>query len=357
MTFYVNRLCAGLVLIVAGACASHDTGDGATRRGGVDLTGAGATFPNPLYSKWFAEYAVKTGIQINYQPIGSGGGIKQLSEETVDFGATDAPMTDAEMAAAKGGPIVHVPMVVGIVAVAYNLPALTQPLRLTGSLVADIFRGVVTQWSDPRIAAVNPGAKLPTQDILVVHRAEESGTTYIFSEYLSAVSPAWKASPGTGKQLQWPVGLGGKGNAGVAGTVKSTPGSIAYLELAYVTQNGLSAALLRNAAGQFVPPSAASATSAATRAVEDIPPNTDFRVSIANSSGSDAYPIVSFTWLLLYERGRDTTKARKLRDFVRWALADGQRDAGALDYAPLPASLVPLVERRVDSVTRLGFAP
>jgi len=345
-----DRWRAGLALIAAAACTPGDAGQPGARRGGVDLTGAGATFPYPIYSKWFDEYATKTGVHINYQPIGSGGGIKQLSEETVDFGASDAPMTDAEMAAAKGGPILHVPTVVGVVAVAYNLPSLVQPLRLTGPLVAQIFLGEITRWSDPRITSINPGIRLPTRDILVVHRTEESGTTYIFSDYLSSVSPAWKSAPGIGKQLQWPVGLGGKGNDGVAGLVKSTPGAIGYLELAYAKQNMLPAALLQNSSGAFVPPSAASATAAAGRAVTGVSANTDFRMSIANSPGADAYPVVSFTWLLVYEHDRDPVKARKLTDFIRWALTDGQQDAAALEYAPLPAPLVAVLDRRLDSI-------
>jgi phosphate transport system substrate-binding protein len=320
--------------------------------GGADLTGAGATFPYPIYSKWFDEYATKTGIHINYQPIGSGGGIKQLSEETVDFGASDAPMTDAEMAAARGGPILHVPTVVGVVAVVYNLPSVSQPLRLTGPLVAQIFLGDITRWNDPRIVSINPRVELPAQDILVVHRTEESGTTYIVSDYLSSVSPAWKAAPGTGKQLQWPTGIGGKGNEGVAGLMKSTPGSIGYLELAYVKQNKLSAALLRNASGAFVPPSAASASAAADRAAANMLASSDFRMSIANSPGADSYPIVSLTWLLVYGHQRDTVKARELTDFIRWALTNGQGDAASLDYAPLPAPLVQAVERRLDSIAR-----
>jgi len=354
---FVNRWFAGLVVIASVACGSRDSGRAGADsggspapRGGADLTGAGATFPNPIYSKWFAEYAAKTGIRINYQPIGSGGGIRQLSERTVDFGASDAPMSDAEMAGAKGGPILHVPTVVGVVAIAYNLPSLAQPIRLTGPLVADIFLGRITKWNDSRIAAVNPGVNLPAQDVLVAHRTDGSGTTYIFTDYLASVSPLWKSGPGMGKEVQWPVGLGGKGNDGVAGLIKATPGAVGYVELAYVKQNDLAAALLQNAAGQFVPPSAASATAAAEGAVAKAPANTDFRLSIVNSPGAQTYPIVSFTWLLLYRTQPDTAKARKLTDFVRWALTDGERDATALDYAPLPAALVSALERRLDSI-------
>lgn len=350
----MNRTFLGLIVVFAVACSSGESGKPAAgdakTGGGADLTGAGATFPNPIYSKWFTEYAAKAGVRINYQPIGSGGGIKQLSEQTVDFGASDAPMTDAELQGAKGGPILHVPTVVGVVAIAYNLPSVAQPVRLTGPLVADIFLGRISKWNDTRIAAVNPGVSLPAQDILVAHRTEASGTTYIFSDYLSSVSPAWKAGPGKGKELAWPVGLGGKGNDGVAGLIKSTPGAIGYVELAYVKQNQLNAALLQNASGQFVPPTAASATAAADGAVAKAPANTDFRMSIVNSPGAQTYPIVSFTWLLLYKNEPDTAKARKLTSFVRWALTDGQADAAALDYAPLPRALVGALSQRLDSI-------
>ena len=306
---------------------------------GADLTGAGATFPYPIYSKWISDYSTKAGIKINYQAIGSGGGIRQLSEGTVDFAGSDAPMTDDEMAKAKGGPIIHIPTVLGAVVITYNVPDLTQPLNLGGDVVGDIFLGKITKWNDSRIASLNPGAKLPAKDILVVHRAEASGTTYIFSDYLTAVSPAWASGPGKGKELKWPVGLGGKGNDGVSGQVKQTPGTIGYVELAYANQNKLPVARIKNAAGQFVGPTIESITAAAASAVEKLPPNTDYRVSIVNAPGGAAYPISSFTWLLMYERQTDATKARKLVDFLRWALTEGEGSAAALDYAPLPEAL------------------
>ena len=344
------------LLLAATACDSsaNRTNDGtsaARTSGSIDLTGAGATFPYPIYSRWFAEYAAKTGVKINYQSIGSGGGIKQLSEQTVDFGASDAPMTDEEMANAAGGEIIHIPTVVGVVAIAYNIPDLTQPLRLTGPLVADIFLGTITKWNDARIAALNPGAKLPASDVLVIHRSEGSGTTFILTDYLSAVSPAWKAGPGKGKSVQWPTGIGERGNEGVSGHIKQTPGSIGYVELAYVKQNRLSAATLQNASGQFVEPTAASATAAAEAAVAKLPPSTDYRVSIVNSPGAETYPITSFTWLLVYSHMPDAAKAKKLDEFVRWALTEGQKQAAPLDYAPLPASLATALTSRVDSVT------
>jgi phosphate transport system substrate-binding protein len=314
-----------------------------------DLTGAGATFPYPLYSKWFNEYATKTGVKINYQSIGSGGGIRQLSEQTVDFGATDAPMSDAELAKAKGGAVLHIPTVLGAVVIIYNLPGLTQPLKLTGDVVAAIFQGQITRWNDARIASQNPGVTLPPTDILVVHRSDGSGTSYVFTDYLSAVSPAWATKPGKGKEVQWPTGLGAKGNEGVAGQVKQTPGAIGYAELAYATQNNLATAAIRNAAGEFTAPSIASATAAAAGAAATLPSGTDYRVSIVNAPGKGVYPISSFTWIIVYQKQTDAAKGRKLVDFLRWALADGQGMASPLDYAPLPESM------RAGLATRLGM--
>jgi phosphate transport system substrate-binding protein len=360
----VSRWSFLLLAVAAWGCKSESSkadssnapGAVANAATGADLTGAGATFPAILYSKWIADYAAKTGVKINYQPIGSGGGIKQLQEQTVDFGASDAPMNDTELASAKGGPVMHIPMVAGVVAIAYNLPQLKQPLKLTGALVADIFGGRITKWNDSRIAAVNPGVTLPATDILVVHRSEGSGTTYIFSDYLSGVSSAWKDHPGKGKELQWPVGLGAKGNEGVSAQVKQTPGSVGYVELAYAKQNNLSTALLQNAAGKFVPPSAEAATAAVQSAADKLPAATDYRISIVNSPGADSYPITSLTWLLVYQRPTDATKAKKLADFIRWALTNGGSDATALDYAPLPQSLVTKLTTRLDSVSP-GSAP
>jgi phosphate transport system substrate-binding protein len=311
----------------------------AARSGGVDLNGAGATFPYPIYSKWISDYSSKTGIRINYQAIGSGGGIRQLSEGTVDFAGSDAPMTDAELAKAKGGPILHIPTVLGAVVLTYNVPDVTQPLNLSGDVVADIFLGKITKWNDSRLAALNSGAKLPAKDILVVHRSEGSGTTYIFSDYLTAVSPAWASGPGKGKELKWPVGLGGRGNDGVSGQVKQTPGTIGYVELAYANQNKLPVARIKNSAGQFVAPTIESITAAAAGAVAKLPPDTDYRVSIVNAPGGQAYPISSFTWLLVYERQAEATKGKKLVDFIRWALTEGEGSAAALDYAPLPEAV------------------
>ena len=319
-------------LVSATACSGSDTRSAsdsagtpgpATSSSAVDLTGAGATFPQPIYSKWFSDYAAKTGVRINYQSIGSGGGIQQLSVGTVDFGASDAPMTDAEMSKAKGGPILHFPTVLGAVVITYNVPDLTRPLNLSGDVIADIFLGKITKWNDSRIASLNAGAKLPARDILVVHRSDGSGTTYIFSDYLTAVSPAWASGPGKGKELKWPIGLGGRGNDGVSGQVKQTPGTIGYVELAYANQNKLPVAKVKNAAGQFVAPTIASITAAGAGAIEKAGPSTDYRVSIVNAPGAEAYPISSFTWLLVYQRQADATKGKKLVDFIRWALTEG----------------------------------
>ncbi len=316
-----------------------------------DLTGAGATFPYPIYSKWFSDYATRTGVKINYQSIGSGGGIRQLSEQTVDFGATDAPMSDAELAKAKGGPVLHIPTVLGAVVVTYNVPELKRPLRLDGTTLADIFLGKITKWNDARIAALNPAVKLPASDILVVHRSDGSGTSYVFTDYLAAVSTAWAAKPGKGKEVQWPMGLGGKGNEGVAGQVKQLPGSIGYVELAYAKQNKLAYADIRNAQGQFVAPTIGAVTAAAAGAAAKLPATTDYRVSIVNATGRGAYPISSFTWLLVYRNQTDAAKGRKLIDFVRWALTEGEKSAATLDYAPLPAAMAKQLIKQLGTVS------
>ena len=323
----------------------------ASTSSGAALTGAGATFPAPLYSKWFDAYATKTGVKINYQPIGSGGGIRQLSEQTVDFGATDAPMSDAELAKAKGGEVLHIPTALGAVAVIYNLPGVAAGLRLTGDVIAAIYHGQITRWNDPRIASLNPGSSLPATDILVVHRSDGSGTTFVFSDYLASVSPAWATRPGRGKELRWPTGLGAKGNDGVSGQVKQTPGAIGYTELAYATQNGLDMAAVRNAEGEFVSPSIESVTAAAAGASSKLPPNTDYRVSIVNAPGKGVYPISSFTWIIAYARQADAGNRKQLTDFLRWALGDeGQGMGPALDYAPLPEAMRTALLAKLDRI-------
>ncbi|MFL5560864.1 MAG: phosphate ABC transporter substrate-binding protein PstS [Gemmatimonadaceae bacterium] len=318
---------------------------------GNDLTGAGATFPYPIYSKWFNDYAKLKGVQINYQSIGSGGGIRQLSEQTVDFGASDAPMSDDELSKAKGGMVLHFPTVLGAVVITYQVAGVTAPLNLTGDVLADIYRGTINKWNDQRITVLNRGVKLPAQDILVVHRSDGSGTSFIFTDYLSTVSAEWKAGPGKGKDVQWPTGLGAKGNEGVAGMVKQMPGAIGYVELAYARQNKLPYAALRNAAGRFVQPSIEALTEAAAGAAKSLPANTDYRLSIVNPPGKGAYPIASFTWLLIYQHMADGGKAAKLVDFLRWAYRDGEKSAAALDYAPLPAPMIAQLQKRLATIS------
>ena len=346
----MRAVVAMLTMFAVSACSAGGDGDGGGGGGGVDLTGAGATFPYPIYSKWFSDYARSDSVRINYQSIGSGGGIRQLTEGTVDFGATDGPMTDEEMARAKGGEILHIPTVLGADVIAYNLEGLAQPLQLTGDMVADIFLGRITKWNDQRIAAVNPGASLPNQDIIVVHRSDGSGTTYVFTDYLAKVSEGWASGPGRGKEVQWPVGLGGKGNEGVAGQIKQTPGSIGYVELAYATQNNLQFAAIRNRAGQFVLPSIESISAAASGAMEQLGPDTDFRVSITDAEGPASYPISSFTWIIISKNQTNAVKGQKLVDFLRWAVTEGQQTAATLDYAPLPDDVVQTVLQRLETV-------
>jgi phosphate transport system substrate-binding protein len=322
----------------------------------AQLTGAGATFPAPIYQKWFSDYAAKTGVKINYQPIGSGGGIRQLSEQTVDFGASDAPMTDDEMSKAKGGPVQHIPTVLGAVCVTYNLPEVTKTLNLTGDVIADIFLGKITKWNDSRIAALNKGVTLPNRDLVVVHRSEGSGTSYIFTDYLSTVSPSWKTSPGKGKDVNWPTGLGAKGNDGVTGQVKQTPGAIGYVELAYARQNKLPTAAVRNAAGQFVAPSIEAVTAAAAGALQKLPATSDYRLSIVNAAGAQSYPISSFTWILVYKTQPNADKGKKVLDFLKWALHDGEQSAASLDYAPLPPSFVTRLDSTLATI-KVGSTP
>ena len=356
MTFAKRLLAAAGTLAILAACAPDNAGNQGNTAGGnagtsgVALTGAGATFPYPIYSKWFNDYAAKTGIKINYQSIGSGGGVRQIIEQTVDFGASDSPMSDEELGRAKGGPIMHIPTVLGADVVTYNVPEIGPALKLSGDVVADIFLGKVRKWNDTRIATLNPGTRLPASDILVVHRSDGSGTTFIFTDYLSAVSPEWRSKVGKGKEVQWPTGIGAKGNEGVAAQVKQTPGSIAYVELAYAKQNNLPYASIRNAAGQFVAPTMESIQAAAEGAAPNIPPDSDYRISIVNAPGAGSYPIASFTWLLVYRNPQDTAKARLLTDFLRWALTDGSAAARALDYAPLPPAMADRLKVRLDSI-------
>jgi phosphate transport system substrate-binding protein len=334
---------------IVGLCAAIAAATVSTAQS-VDLTGAGSTFVNPIFSKWVSDYARLTGVKINYQSIGSGGGIRQISEETVDFGATDGPMSNDELAKAKGGPIIHIPIVLGAVVISYNLPQVVLPLNLTGDVISGIYQGKIVKWNDARIQAANPGVKLPATDVLVVHRSDGSGTTYIFTDYLTTVSKTWAAGPGRGKEVKWPVGLGGKGNEGVAGQVKQLPGAIGYVELAYAKQNHLPFAHVLNASGVYVAPSVQSTTAAAAASAGKLPRNTDYRISIVNAPGRGSYPIASFSWVLAYQHQKDATKGKKLVDFLHWAIHEGQTLSPTLDYAPLPAAMVTDLDRRLKTI-------
>jgi phosphate transport system substrate-binding protein len=303
----------------------------------IQITGAGATFPNPIYSKWFSEYnKLHPTVEINYQSVGSGAGIRQVSNQTVFFGATDGPMTNDQLLAAPGK-LMHFPTVLGAVVPVYNVGGVNN-VKFTGTLLADIFLGKITRWNDPAIAKINAGVTLPNTEITVVHRSDGSGTSYIWVDYLSKISAEWKQKVGVATAVNWPVGLGGKGNEGVAGLVKQTPGSIGYVELIYALQNKISYGPVQNAAGEFIDASLESVTAAAAEAAAKMP--ADFRVSITNAPGKGVYPISSFTWLLLYENPKDKAKAKTFNDFMTWMLTDGQKLAKDLGYAPLPAAVV-----------------
>jgi len=320
----------------------------------VQLNGAGATFPNIIYQDWMLTYnQTHPDVKLNYQSIGSGGGIRQFSDGTVDFGATDAPMGDSAIAAISGN-VLHIPTVMGAVVIVYNLQGVTQVVKLTPDVLADIFLGKVTKWNDARLASINPGVTLPAADIIVVHRAEGSGTSFAFTDYLSKVSPEWQQKVGKGPSVNWPVGLGGRGSEGVSSTVSQTPGAIGYVELAYATSNKIQFATLRNSSGNWITPTLDAVTAAAAGAMKDMGPNTDFRVSITNSSGAQAYPISTFTWLLLHKSYSDTAKARALVQFVWWAEGEGQAKGPQLGYAQLPKDLHPWIEARLRSITAGG---
>lgn len=319
------------------------------------LTGAGATFPFPIYSKWFDTYSRATGIQINYQSIGSGAGIRQFTQGTVDFGATDGPMRDSQVEAVSGN-VLHIPTVLGAVVLTYNLPTLgDQRVTLDGPLIADIYMGKVTRWNDARIATLNPGVALPALDIVVIHRSDGSGTTYVFTDYLSKVSDEWQERVGVATSVRWLTGLGGKGNEGVTAQVKLLEGGLGYVELVYAVSNRLSFAPIRNAAGLSVLPTLESVSQAAASA--DLPQDTDFRVSITDAQGAEAYPISSFTWLLVYTDNPDPAKARTVRDFLRWMISpEAQAEAQAMQYAPLPDRVIGLIDARLSMLRAAGEA-
>jgi len=315
--------------------------------GQTTLNGAGATFPYPMYSKWFNEYhTLHSDIEINYQSIGSGGGIRQVLAGTVDFGASDGPMTDEELAQAKIK-ILHIPTVLGADVPAYNVPGVSGELKFTPEALANIFLGKVTSWNDAAIAGANPGIKLPDVPIVVVHRSDGSGTTYIFTDYLSRVSSDWKSGPGKGTSVKWPVGLGGKGNEGVAGMIRQMPGSIGYIELIYAVQNKIPYGTVKNASGNFVKASLDSVTAAAA-SMKTMP--ADFRVSITNAPGKDSYPISSFTWLLIPVQAKDAAKGKIISDFLNWMLDDGQKMTANLTYAPLPQNVVDKVKVAIKQI-------
>jgi phosphate transport system substrate-binding protein len=310
-----------------------------------NINAAGATFPYPIYSKWFDEYhKVHPSVQINYQSIGSGGGIRQLLDKTVDFGASDGPMSDDQLKQA-GFKILHFPTVLGAAVPSYNLPGVTAELKFTPEALAGIFLGKVTKWNDPAIAGANPGVKLPADDIVVIHRSDGSGTTYIWTDYISKVSDDWKSKVGTNTSVNWPVGLGGKGNEGIAGLLKQTPDSIGYVELIYAIQNNLPYGSVKNAAGEFVKASLAGVSAAAAGAAKSMPD--DFRVSITNAPGKGAYPISSFTWLLIPAQIQDAAKRDAIKDFLHWMLATGQQDCEPLAYAKLPKEVVAKEEKAI----------
>jgi len=315
--------------------------------GQTTLNGAGATFPYPMYSKWFSEYnKLHSDIQINYQSIGSGGGIRQVLNGTVDFGASDGPMTDEQLKEAKVK-ILHIPTVLGADVPAYNIPGVSGEIKFTPDVLANIFLGKITNWNDPAIAKANPGLNLPNQSIIIVHRSDGSGTTYIWTDYLSKVSKDWESSVGKGTSVKWPVGLGGKGNEGVAGQIRQLAGSIGYIELIYAVENKITYGSVQNAAGNFVKASLDGVTEAAA-SVKTMP--ADFRVSITNAPGKTAYPISSFTWLLIPVQSKDANKGKILSDFLNWMVTDGQKMTAQLSYAPLPANVAEKVKATIKQV-------
>ena len=333
----ISMLALAAVTVAAGPASAE-----------VLVNGAGATFPYPLYSKWFSEYAkVDSSVKFNYQSIGSGGGIKQITAQTVDFGASDKFLSDEELKAAPGK-LIHIPTVMGAVVVTYDVPGVAKGLKLSSEDVANIFLGKITMWNDAKIVHDNPGVKLPASPIVVVHRSDGSGTTNIFTDYLSGVSPEWAQKVGKGASVKWPVGLGGKGNEGVAGQIKTTPNSIGYVELAYAFENKLPFAFIKNKSGNFVEPSIHTTSAAAAGAAKHMP--ADYRLSLVNQPGKDAYPIVGFTWLLVYEHQKDAAKGKKLVEFLEWSMHKGQKMASPMLYAPLPENVQKMVEKTIKTI-------
>jgi phosphate transport system substrate-binding protein len=347
----LSLLTVSLLALALGCSGQH--GDGGPGAGGaVRLQGAGATFPNPLYQKWLSEYGkVNPNVKIDYQSIGSGGGIKQIQSQTVDFGASDAPMKDEDLKAAPGE-ILHIPTVLGAVVLTYNLSGVSQPLRFSPDVIADIFLGKIKKWDDARIKADNPGINLPAAEIAVVHRSDGSGTSAVFTDYLSKVSTEWKEKVGAGTSPQWPTGQGGKGNEGVTGQIKNQPQTIGYVELAYAVQNRLPVALVKNSSGNFVEPTLDAVTAAAAESLAATPE--DLRVSITNAGGASAYPISSYTYILAYKEQKDAVKGKALVDFLWWGIHDGEQFAKDLQYAPLPPEIIKRAEAKINSITSGG---
>jgi len=343
---------AAIILAACGPRAVRQPDPSAPRPGApITLNGAGATFPFPLYSKWSQVYAAEKGIQINYQSVGSGGGIRQFIARTVDFGATDGPMTDEQIAQA-GGIVLHIPTVAGAVVPVYNVEGVAPGLNFTGELLAAIFLGRVTRWNDPQILRLNPGVALPDGDIVVIHRSDGSGTTAIWTNFLGKSSPEWKQRVGEGTSVSWPTGLGGKGNEGVAELVNRTPNTIGYVELAYALTARMHVGIVRNRSGRFVTPSLESTTAAVGGAVDQVPD--DFRIFITDPAGPDVYPIAGFTWILVRQEQADARKGKALAEFLWWATHDGQRFAAPLLYAPLPPRLVDRIEVSLRRMTAAG---
>jgi len=350
-SFQLVVLFSAIGFLFAAIACNNNGGSGSAS---VSLQGAGATFPAPLYQKWLSEYGnLHSNVKIDYQSIGSGGGIKQLKEQTVDFGASDSPMSDADLKAAPGE-IVHIPTVLGAVVITYNLESVKQPLRFSSEVLADIFLGKIKKWNDPKIAADNPGVTLPANDITVVHRSDGSGTSAVFTDYLSKVSAEWKEKVGAGVSPSWPTGIGGKGNEGVTGQVKNTPNTIGYVELAYAAKNKLPVAHIKNAGGAFIEPTIDAVTAAASASATSMPD--DLRISITNAEGAQAYPISSYTYILVYKNQKDAAKGKALMDFLWWGIHDGEGFAKDLQYAPLPADVVKRAEAKINSVTSGGVA-
>lgn len=335
----LNRIIVCALALAGAAIAAHAT----------DLNAAGATFPAPIYQKWFEVYKAKNpSVQVNYQSIGSGGGIRQLSSGTVDFGASDAPMTDEQMSKITDFKVLHFPTVMGAVVPTYNIAGLAKDLRFTGETLADIYLGKIAKWNDPRLVKDNPGANLPDAGITVVHRSDGSGTTFVWSDYLSKVSPEWKSKVGAQTSVSWPVGLGQKGNEGVAGLVKETPNSIGYVELIYAVQNQMGYGYVKNASGVFLKADLAGVTAAAAGAAKSMP--SDFRVSITNAPGKTAYPISTFTWLLMPDKIKNAGKRADIKAFLKWMLTSGQSYCAALSYAPLPKEVAAKEMKQIDRV-------